>query len=154
MCGWFKYNSDGAARGNPSHAASGGIFRDSRGAILGCFANYIGVASSLEAELCAAMSCIEIAFEKGWTNIWLESNPVSVIQSFKYDSIRWHKCLALTTRRSFFASHVYREGNSCADGLAIYGTLNHCFTWWDLVPSFIKDDFYRNRFFLPSYRFR
>lgn len=64
-CGWIKCNSDGAARGNPSYAACGGLFRGSKGEILGCFAENLGISSSLFAEISAAMNAIEIAFEKG-----------------------------------------------------------------------------------------
>lgn len=40
---WIKVNTDGAAKGAPGHAASGGIFQDRSGAVLGCFADYYGV---------------------------------------------------------------------------------------------------------------
>lgn len=100
------------------------------------------------------MSCIEIAFERGWHNIWLESDSTIVVHAFKNESLvpwhlktRWHNCLVLTTRMRFIVSHIFREGNTCADGLTSYGTSNHSFNWWDLVPSFIRDEFKRNTFF-------
>lgn len=64
-CGWFKCNSDGASRGNPGLSAYGGIFRDSSGAILGCFYDFIGISTSFTAELVGAMKSIELAHEKG-----------------------------------------------------------------------------------------
>lgn len=50
--------------------------------------------------------------------------------------------------------HIYREGNSCADKLASRGTVIHNFQRWDLIPSFISEDFFHNRFGLPNYRFK
>ena len=35
---WIKVNFDGAARGAPGMAGSGGVFRDCRGFVKGCFA--------------------------------------------------------------------------------------------------------------------
>lgn len=51
LCGWIKCNFDGAARGNPGQAASGGIFRDNSAAILGYFSSYTGITNSFTAEL-------------------------------------------------------------------------------------------------------
>lgn len=54
---------------------------------------------------------------------------------------RWKNCLQLTKQMSFIFSHIYREGNTCADKLAVYGTIIDCFVWWDLIPMFISEDF-------------
>src|SRR4051812_36205873 len=40
----FKLNVDGASKGNPGEAGSGGIMRNHRGDLVFGFANYIGVA--------------------------------------------------------------------------------------------------------------
>lgn len=70
------------------------------------------------------------ALKTGWSNI------IHIIQSMR-----------------FVVSHVYRESNSCADSLANHGLSTPGFSWWSLVPPFIKEAFYRNRTGLPSYRF-
>lgn len=57
----------------------------------------------------------------------------------------------LIKKMQFFVSHIYREGNSCADRLAGHGISNHCFTLWDDAPCFIIDDFNLNRFSLSFY---
>lgn len=72
LCGWFKCNTDGVARVSLGHAAAGGIFRDYRGAILGCFSSYFGISIALHTELNAAVIAIEIAYQKGWLKLWLE----------------------------------------------------------------------------------
>lgn len=71
-CGWVKCDTDEAARGSPGYGAGGGIFRDYREAILGCFSSYFGICTALYAELQAAMIAIEIASPKHWFNLWLE----------------------------------------------------------------------------------
>lgn len=67
-------NTDGSSwgGGSPGHARSWGIFRDHSGGIVGCFSSYIGIKSALSAEVLASLLALEIAKEKGWTNIWLE----------------------------------------------------------------------------------
>jgi len=50
-------------------------------------------------------------------------------------------------------SHIYREGNCCADKLgeyehAVVGTI-----WLDFMPSSLLADFARDRIGLPNYRF-
>lgn len=70
-------------------------------------------------------------------------------------SDRWHNCIALTRRMNFVVFHIFREGNTCADKLGSHGLALHGFLWWesvDSVPPFVREDFFRNRFNLPSYR--
>ncbi|XP_045802493.1 uncharacterized protein LOC123896099 [Trifolium pratense] len=74
---WVKCNTDGASRGSPGISSCGGIFRDHLGTFLGAFSANIGVATSLYAEICAAIYAIEFASAKGWTRLWLESDPLS-----------------------------------------------------------------------------
>ncbi|XP_024632903.1 uncharacterized protein [Medicago truncatula] len=62
---WIKCNTDGA---------TGCIFRNNEAECMGCFAQNLGLGSSLFAELSGAMQAIEIAHSKGWFNFWLETN--------------------------------------------------------------------------------
>lgn len=161
LCGWNKCNSDGATRGLPRHAASGGIFRDTSAAILGCFDSYIGITNSFVAELEGAMLAIEIAHNEGWNHLWLECESLLVVSAFSSFNLvpwkirnRWRNCMHLCNSMNFRVSHIYKEGNSCAYRLAAYGIYSQCFTWWDLIPDFISEDFFRNRWGLPNYRCR
>jgi len=53
---------------------------------------------------------------------------------------------------SILSSHIFREGNCCADKLANDGLgLDDAF-WWDSLPTFLSD-FYRDKFGLPTFRF-
>lgn len=160
LCFWVKCNSDGTARGALGIAACCGIFRDYRASTLGCFAANLGVSFSLHAKLLGAILAIEHASAQNWPNFWLESVSQLVVAAFKSPSIvpwtlrnRWNNCVALTKSMNFFVSHIYREGNSCADRLAAYDLANQSYFWWDTIPQFLNVDFFRNRVGLPSYRF-
>ncbi|PON59171.1 hypothetical protein PanWU01x14_160980, partial [Parasponia andersonii] len=43
LLGWVKVNVDGSAQGKPGVISLGGVFRKSRGFVLGCFASKIGI---------------------------------------------------------------------------------------------------------------
>lgn len=49
----------------------------------------------------------------------------------------------------FVCTHIYREGNACANQLAGHGTSISDFVWCVLIPSFIVKDFFNNRLGLP-----
>lgn len=155
-----KCNTDGAARGCPGRSTCGGIFRDSRGSFMGCFSVNIGINKALQAELLGAMWSIEIAFSKGWRNLWLECDSKLVLCAFKNSDIvpwklrnRWNNCLLLTKQMRFQISHIFREGNHCADRLTSHGTTISGFQWWDNAPAFIHNVFFKNRIDLLGYRF-
>lgn len=100
---WIKCNTDGAAAGTPaSLGACGGLFRNQEALCIGCFAQNLGPGSSLFAELSGAMQAIEIAHNKGWLHLWLETDSMLVLQAFKSVSIvpwrirnRWDNCMIL-----------------------------------------------------------
>ena len=156
---WIKCNIDGASNGNPGPSC-GGIFRNSNANFLGAFADNLGIANSFCADLHGAMIAIEFAFHRGWNHLWIETDSMLVTQSFKSKSIvpwqirnRWNNCLHLLSSMIFFVTHIYREGNQCADKLAAIGlTLNSLF-WWDQLPSQARLDFTGNRIGLPYFRF-
>lgn len=107
------------------------------------------------------MLAIQIAHSKGWHHLWLECDSLLVISAFSsYDLVpwkirnRWRNCMQLCKSMKFIISHIYREGNNCADKLANYGVISQCFSWWDLASDFISEAFFRNRWGLPNYRFR
>lgn len=86
-CNQIKCNTHGAAKGAPDPVACGGIFRDYRAAILGCFSANIGNNYDLQAELLGAMLANEIAFKKGWNNLWLECDSLLVIKTFNSSNL-------------------------------------------------------------------
>jgi ribonuclease HI len=157
---WVKCNCDGASLGNPGLSSCGGIFRNSDALFLGAFSFNLGISSSLNAELVGAMLAIETAVNKGWSQLWLESDSMLVVKAFSSSKVvpwalrnRWDNCLARISNMNFFVSHIYREGNHCADKLASLGLTLPGFTWWNQIPPQLRDDFGRNRLGMPSYRF-
>lgn len=122
---WIKCNIDGACKGNPGPSSCGGVFRNSEVDFLGAFACNLRISNSLIAGLQGAMFAIEIAFQKGWTHLWLENDSTLVTLAFQSYKIvpwqirnRWHNCLHLCNSMSFFVTHVFKEGNHGADKLA------------------------------------
>ena len=147
---------------NPNRAAAGGIFRNSDSLCVGCFTQYLGEQNALYAELVAAMTAIEIAHINGFSNFLLETDSQLVILAFKSLSVvpwvlrnRWLNCLVRIREMSFLVSHVYREGNACADNLANVGlALNSANLFWsDDLRDSIREEYNRNRLGTPNFRF-
>ncbi|XP_019465442.1 PREDICTED: uncharacterized protein LOC109363643 [Lupinus angustifolius] len=159
--GWIKVNSDGVAHGHPGHAGGGGIFRDSNRDIWGCFAAYFHIHDSLFAELHAAIMAIQIASLKGWREVWLECDSslvVEIVKGIKDPpwklSNYWEHCKMIISSMKLTVSHIFREGNACADILTSFGVNSRTTTWWNSVPPFLANEFHRNRYLLPNYRFK
>ncbi|CAJ2628490.1 unnamed protein product [Trifolium pratense] len=143
---WVKCNTDGPFNNHKS--SCGDIFRNHKAESLCCFAENIGLKSAFMAELCGAMTAIEIANSRNWNNLWLETDSTLVVMAFKSSELvpwelsnRWMNCNLLTRNMNFVVSHVYREGNQCADGLANIGlNLDRLTIWFD-IPSEIRSFF-------------
>lgn len=157
---WVKCNTDGAASGASGNAACGGIFRDVNSEFLGAFTINIGIASALNAELIGAMVAIEIAHINNWHRLWLETDSMLVFLAFKSSKIvpwslrnRWDNCLHLLSNFSFIVTHIYREGNQCADSLANIGLALSSHFWYSSVPSQVYAEFVWNKLGYPNFRF-
>ncbi|XP_019455063.1 PREDICTED: uncharacterized protein LOC109356182 [Lupinus angustifolius] len=147
--GLVKVNSDGAAHGN------------SNGDLMGCFASYFSIQNSIYVELLAAIMVVSIAHAKGWRSIWLECDSKVVVDIFQGSKlVPWrlsnlmNKCRHLLNSMQFMVSHIFIQGNVCANKLATFGVNSKIDSWWNSMPTFLYDDFYRNRNLLPNYRFR
>jgi ribonuclease HI len=155
---WTKCNTDGSTNGNLS--SCGGIFRNSDSELLLCFCDNTGQGNALHAEISGAMRSIELANTFNWKNLWLEADSELVIKAFKNPSIvpwslknRWMNCLLLTSKMNFMATHIYREGNQCADTLANYGhNVDHLTVWLQVIDC-IRSPFVYNRLGMPNFRF-
>lgn len=157
---WVKCNTDGAASGAHGNAACGGIFRDANADFLGAFAVHLGKGSALNAELIGAMVAIEVAHLNNWHNLWLETDSKLVYLAFKSSKIvpwslrnRWDNCLHLLSMFRFNVTHIYREGNQCADKLANIGLSLSSHFWFPTIPSQIQADYVKDRLGLPNFRF-
>ncbi|XP_045791752.1 uncharacterized protein LOC123886479 [Trifolium pratense] len=155
---WVKCNTDGAS--TQISSACGGIFRNHLAEFICCFAENTGINTAYFAELCGVMRAIEIATDNGWINVWLETDSTLVVLAFKSASLvpwkirnRWNNCMHNITNMNFMISHIYREGNNCADALANIGlTLVHL-SFWNELPQAILESYSSDRLGRPKFRF-
>ena len=122
--------TDGGARGNPGPAGIGVVLKDEAGDVIGEIARGIGVATNNVAEYQALIAGLELAHEKGVTDleVYMDSslvvNQVKGEWKIKNNALR---PLAVEARRLidrfeiWSLSHVGREENSDADKLANQG---------------------------------
>ncbi|KAL8530023.1 hypothetical protein ACS0TY_007193 [Phlomoides rotata] len=117
-----------------------------------------GSGFAFEAELATRFFAIEIACEKGWSNLWLESDSTYVVNVLKNRQSlvpwrllgRWHRIRRLLGDLHFVVSHIYRKGNASADRLTREPV--DYFEWWNQVPAFLVP--FLNRDWLSEfYRF-
>ncbi|KAL8506426.1 hypothetical protein ACS0TY_017346 [Phlomoides rotata] len=79
----MKVNVDGGAAGSPDRLTGGGGFQDSFGMFRGCFAASFGLGFAIEAELPTAFTALDLAFEKHWNSVWLETDSTYVVHVLK-----------------------------------------------------------------------
>ncbi|XP_045791659.1 uncharacterized protein LOC123886381 [Trifolium pratense] len=80
---WIKCHIDGASKGNSGVSSCAGVFRNSASDYLCCFVEPLGVATCYYAELCGAMRALELAHQKNWKNIWIESDSAFVVLALR-----------------------------------------------------------------------
>lgn len=155
---WIKCNTNGSSNNN--NASCGGIFRNKDADFLLCFDESLRNGNALFAEMSGAMRSTELTKQYNWNNLWLEADSYLVIRATTNKSLvpwilrnRWNICLQITKTMNFIASHVYREGNKCADTLAnISLFVNHLIVWLE-VPICIRVFFIKNKLGMPNFRF-
>ncbi|KAK2388551.1 hypothetical protein QL285_062226 [Trifolium repens] len=157
---WHKCNIDGASTGNPGNAACGGVYRNHLSDFVYAFAEPLGNASSFYAELCGALRAVEVAWDKGWFNLWLKTDSSLVVSAFKNPSKpvdwslrnRWRNIHLKLRNMNFLVTHIYREGNKVADLMANFGLSATDLIYWSDAPMFIKDCLDSNKLGMPNYR--
>ncbi|KAG7533030.1 Ribonuclease H-like superfamily [Arabidopsis thaliana x Arabidopsis arenosa] len=126
--GWMKLNTDGASHGNPGLATAGGVLRDGDGNWRRGFAVNIGMCSAPMAELWGVYYGLYIAWESRVTRLELEVDS-QIVVGFLTTGISDSHPLSFLVRLCYGflskdwivrISHVYREANRLADGLANY----------------------------------
>lgn len=110
----------------------------------------------------AAIIALEIAQSKNFTHLCLETDSQFVYLALQSSSTipwsirnRWHNCMSYIRSITFTFSHVYREGNACADGMANLGLSLpfNILAWHSTIPEFIRGEYTMNRMGLPKFRF-
>ncbi|KAK1591397.1 hypothetical protein Q3G72_007018 [Acer saccharum] len=141
---WIKVNTYGAALGSLGVGGCGGIFRNCRAFVKGCFAIPLGQVFTFEAELLAASLTINFAWKYGWHRIWLESDSSYVVQllSSRSEMVPWRvrqarqRCIFQISHMDFQVSHIFREGNQVADMLSKHALELQADSWWFSAPPF------------------
>jgi len=135
IANWVKCNTDGAS--NTTSSSCGGIFRNSDAIFLCCFAENIGGGTAYHAEISGVLRAIEIANQRNWMNLWIETDSALVVMALKNVTLipsnlrnRWNNCRLMLNDMNFIVSHIYREGNHCADRLAALGLTIPNLTIW------------------------
>ncbi|KAL6565077.1 hypothetical protein OROMI_016527 [Orobanche minor] len=126
--GWWKLNTDGAARGNPGDAAAGGIIRDHMGKPLIMFSEFLGVRSNNFAELYAIWRGLEFCIDNHFDKVCVEVDSKIALSLIEHaTTTHWQLQSIISKIRDFRGSieirfsHIFREGNAVADWLANLG---------------------------------
>ncbi|XP_057811497.1 uncharacterized protein LOC131025722 [Salvia miltiorrhiza] len=123
---WIKANTDGSAVGTPGRICAGGVFRDWRGFVRGCFHVEGGTGYAFEAELLGIITAINFAHHCGWTKIWFEVDSAYVVNTLSTKSSKvpwrfqatWKRALSFLEHMDFRITHIFIEGNVPADIMA------------------------------------
>ncbi|KAF1892175.1 hypothetical protein Lal_00036533 [Lupinus albus] len=77
-----------------------------------------------------------IANKKGWKDIWFECDSALVVDIFKGKGVvpwrlvnSWLRCIHWISSMRFKVTHIFREGNTCANRLAAFGVTSKVYTW-------------------------
>jgi ribonuclease HI len=123
-------HTDGGARGNPGPAGIGVVLTDPSGEVIGEIAEGIGDTTNNVAEYSALIAGLELALEKGVTDIEVFMDSTLVISQLKGEwKIKNDRLRALAVKARALLNrfenkslqHVPREQNSDADRLANQG---------------------------------
>jgi len=140
------------------HAVNGGLFRDHLGTFLGAFTCNLDHSSIFNYEIMSFIYALEFAAHHGQRNLWIESDSTSALLIFKNASLvlvllrnRWHSACHLGVQ--VISSHIFREGNCCADMLASMCHYVQDSVWLTELPSALHFHFFTDRCGLPTYRF-
>ncbi|KAL2237402.1 UNVERIFIED_CONTAM: putative ribonuclease H protein, partial [Sesamum indicum] len=123
--GWYKLNTNGASKGNPGISSAGGILRAHLGQVIFAFQEPLGITSNTQAELRAIHRGLKICIEKGFHNIWIETDAMVIIKLISSPRQgAWDHQITLQSIRKLLRqieykiSHIFREGNQVAAFLA------------------------------------
>ncbi|KAL3534930.1 hypothetical protein ACH5RR_003391 [Cinchona calisaya] len=80
IAGTLKLNVDGSTIGNPGLAGGGGLIRRPDGSLITSFVNAFGIKNNLEAEILSLIVGLKLCLAKGWKDVWVEMDSLTVYQ--------------------------------------------------------------------------
>ncbi|GLT41443.1 hypothetical protein SLA2020_155090 [Shorea laevis] len=121
-----KINVDGSSLGSQGLSVAGGICRDSLGLWQFGFNMQVGVGHAVRAEIFAILKGLEIAWQKNYRKVILESDCLLAVHKVMHGTTNldpygaWiSRCRELLQRDwQCEIRHVFREANNCADVMA------------------------------------
>ncbi|XP_059066430.1 uncharacterized protein LOC131857740 [Cryptomeria japonica] len=124
--GWVKINFNGASLGNPSPSGIGCVIRDEFSNSLMEVSKHIGHSTNNLAEFRVALHGIQVGVCSGAWKTHLEGDSLNVVNAIRKNETpcwilnQWLRPIKslLNDLEDFHISHIYREGNVIADGLA------------------------------------
>ncbi|XP_028555986.1 uncharacterized protein LOC114580995 [Dendrobium catenatum] len=135
----------------------GGIIRDHFRNPLDLFYGPLAVCSVMSAELLSLSYGLERCLNLGFHHVYIEVDATSIINAISeskdgnpHDFYTIRKIKLMMSELSCFISHIYREGNACADWLAKYGAQSSIFQNLSVInlPSPLKGMIQLDKFFL------
>jgi len=129
---------------------------------ISAFSVFLEVQTVMIAEFYGVIHAMEETQKMGLTNAWLECDSAVVCVAFTTRTNvpwmlrnRWNTCLNYCGKIRFMITHIFREGNVCADKLANLGFIHReLFHWYNSLLSSLFLEFFMNRYSLPMYRFK
>ncbi|XP_057786898.1 uncharacterized protein LOC131004240 [Salvia miltiorrhiza] len=114
---WMKVNTDGSALGAPGIIAAGGVFRDHHAVVRGCYHINGGIGFSFEAELLAVITAINLAHDRKWHYLWIESDSMYVFRLLETRSsdvpwrfyASWNNSLHLLQKFHLIVTHIFER---------------------------------------------
>lgn len=124
--GWVKCNVDGPNSEYGSAAGCGGIIRDASGVWITGFRMKLGRMDTLSAEIWSILLGLQIAWEKGFRRVILESGSTQVIRLTGDTWMMEHPLVSLIQKINELLNriwevslqHCFQEGNEAANWLA------------------------------------
>lgn len=129
---WVKLNIDSASKGNLGEGGAGGIIRNHNSNFLFAFATFMGIFSSIYAEAMAILIGVKHAKRLGISSLWVKSDSLALIEALNGKTdFPWSIAYVIRSLRTILKdfqklriSHIWREGNSCADIMANWSFTN------------------------------
>lgn len=138
----IKVNVDGSSLGNHGPAGFGGLIRNNAGEWICGFSGSCGYADNLTAEVHAIKHGVELAWDKGFKDVILESDSKCVLDLLTTPNnlhslfpLLAHITSLLDRSWNVKLQHSHREGNECANWLAKTGaTAGSAWEFWEQCP--------------------
>lgn len=129
--GILKINVDGVSKCNSGLVGVGCVIRDCQGHWILREARNLGICSPLLVKIWASFMGLQLAWERGYTNIILETDFKSVVSllsdndsSINTNHVLLEKCKELLTKGwTVEVSHIFKEANTTANGIANWALL-------------------------------